>query len=799
MPQLQTFKDATPFLIFQRYLVRSTVIEKYLKSSKAPTIYVADVTLSFNETFTFQWIFAGLNVNVSQCRLDSGRVIVQPCQSNNTEYLIEEPEIVIHNSSFGNLDLNPGTKAQITDCHINGEFKDRPTLITANNSEVSIQNCQLRNFINEKGSTILFGHNNSHVTIENSDFIQHNSSKGSLFLQNTSSLLISSSKISQNVAFTLGYSAITLLHGINADVHNTVFNNNSALVGGALIAEDRCQVVLSNCTFFSNKAITGKTLTVLKNTNVEMTASSSDINGTFTPWSQTSFNQTRLQHRKPESRAAEKLNISKRRTRQHRNQKSIGTIRPTHAQPPADPDTLFNQTSSHPLKPEAVAKKMMNISRKSTPIVHMLFNQTSLAPIEPEVNVSNQTHRLMNSSVLKITAQQVGYLPGIGGLVSVASHSHLFVRNCVFEDNLAEKSGGAIIAGLNATLNIGGTTFVRNKALEQGGAIDVEDQAQLRITNCTFTDNHAEQFGGAIVGGFDAVLQIQDTNFTRNRALQGGAINVQQQVNVSLTNCRLDCNFAKDLAGAILAMIFVTLEIRETNFTGNSASHYGGALFVLQAECHIVRSIFHGNTAKTGNGGAVCIQSESSLKIENTNFTNNNSSDGGAICMTENSKLQANMCSFWENVAAQSGGVINLNDYSTAVIERCHFLSNYAGSGGALELNNLEQISVRDTVFLRNEASGDGGAIEITSGTVFINNITCTDNHAEGNGGCLKIGFVTLTLNNSEISKNVAQDDGAGVAATNSRMQVSLLTMTKICTFTLSTFTPMGKIVHFSL
>ena len=142
---------------------------------------MADVTLSFNETFTFQWIFSGLSVKVSQCRLDSGRVIVQPCQSNNTEYLIEEPEIVIHNSSFGKLDLNPETKAQITDCYIDGEFKDRPTLITANNSEVSIQNCHFENFVNQNGSTILFGHNNSHVKIENSGFIQHNSSKGVLF------------------------------------------------------------------------------------------------------------------------------------------------------------------------------------------------------------------------------------------------------------------------------------------------------------------------------------------------------------------------------------------------------------------------------------------------------------------------------------------------------------------------------------------------------------------------------------------------------------------------------------------
>ena len=93
---------------------------------------------------------------------------MEPSQSNNSEYLVEETKIQIYNSSFRSLDLEPGTKAQITQCYIDGEFKDRPTLITANNSDVSIQNCRFDHFMNENGSTILFGFNNSHVTIENS-------------------------------------------------------------------------------------------------------------------------------------------------------------------------------------------------------------------------------------------------------------------------------------------------------------------------------------------------------------------------------------------------------------------------------------------------------------------------------------------------------------------------------------------------------------------------------------------------------------------------------------------------------
>ena len=871
---MPTLKKQHHFLIFQKFLVRLTVLEKYLLSSKTPAIYVTDVTLLFNEMF--HWMFFGLNVNVSQCSVDCIGIIVEPCQSNNMEYLMEQPKIIIYNSSFGNLDLRPGIKAQITQCYIDGEFKNRPTLVTANNLDLSIQNCHFSNFINEKNSTILYGSSNSHVTIENSIFTQHNSSKGVLFFQNNSYMHISSSRFSQNDAFTLGYSAITLQDGIYAAVNSTMFNNNTALIGGVMYVLGHCLVTLNNCAFSSNKAIIGKTGNIPKAPNVEMAASSRDINKTFASMGPTMFNLT------PESFEEKKLKVSKRLTRCHLDPRNIRTF--AHVNP-----TLYNQTSLHRQTPEVLLAKTMNISLNSTvhPLdkknIRTLFNQTSSAAKEPEANTADQTHSMTNNSVLGNIVQKEGYAPGLGGALLVVSYSKLLLTNCVFVDNSADNSAGAIIAGLNVTLDIQGTTFVGNTAINEGGAIEVEQQALLRVKNCTFKDNHsewnggaicgghdvvleihdtsftgnsapdggainiqhqgylgatdctfvnnhAEQIGGAIAGGrdaildlqqtnftgnkasqsgvidiqqqgylhatdcifvnnnaeqtggviggaYDIVLDIQDTNFTGNNAVEGGAINVQQQVNLSLTKCRLDHNFASDGPGAILVMINVTLEIRETNFTGNSASRIGGALWISQSNCHAVQSVFHSNTAET-TGGAMYVGSNSSLQIQNTNFTNNNGSDGGAIYIGANSKLQTKMCVFWENFAVQSGGAIKLNDFSTAVTESCCFLSNNAlnGPGGALVVNNPEYASIRNTFFLRNEASGEGGAIEINGGTVTIDNITCVGNHAAGFGGCLEIDSATLTLNNSYIGENVAEhQNGAGVSGLHSRIQVGLL------------------------
>ena len=197
-------------------------------------------------------------MNVSQCNIDSIRIIVQSQEpSYQMQHLVENTQIVIHNSSFVSLHLKTGSKAQITDCYIDAQFKPRPTLITANNSDVSIQNCHFANFINENGSMILYGHNSSNVTINNSIFIQHNSSKGILFLQNNCSLSLTNSSISQNVASSIGYSAVTLRNGVHASMHSCVVENNSALMGGAMNTQDRCNLKLTNCTFSKNKAITG--------------------------------------------------------------------------------------------------------------------------------------------------------------------------------------------------------------------------------------------------------------------------------------------------------------------------------------------------------------------------------------------------------------------------------------------------------------------------------------------------------------------------------------------------------------
>ena len=688
--------------------------------------------------------------------------------------MVENPEIIIHNSSFGSLDLLPGTKAQITDCYIDAQFKPRPTLITANNSDVSIQNCHFGNFINENGSTVLYGHDNSNITINNSVFIQHNSSKGILFLLNNSSMRISDSSISQNVASSPGYSAISIQDGIHADVHDTVFRNNSALVGGALIAQEECRVTLTNCNFSSNKAIIGKTPQIFNNSKVDLRRAPHTLDQNtmrlYVPISPTLFNQTSLGDKKRKV-IAPRLLVKSSILKKISVQKEDGLLEPD----PGQGGTIYVATQSQLLVTNCTFED--NSAQSWGGAIVTVFNAT--LRVQETTFVGNKAPDAGAIFAALNTTLHIGETTFVGnkasddgGAINIQEHSYLRMKHCLFDNNMSQRSGGAICGGFNATLNIHQTNFTCNRA-EQGGAIEIDRQSYLHSTDCTIKDNHAEEIGGAIAGGLQAVLEINGSYFSNNSALQGGAIDVQHQANLSLTNCRLEGNFASEFGGAIAAWTTgsAILRIRETNFTGNSA-HDGGALVVdILLDCHVVSAVFNGNTAKD-SGGAVHVRSKSSVQVEKTNFTNNNATDGGAIYIQGNSKLQTNMCSFWKNFARTAGGAIMLEGYSTAVIESCHFQSNHAVRGGAVGVNQPEHLSVLSTSLLRNVAS-DGGAIAIGNGAdVIINNITCVGNHGLDGGGCLNVDSVTLTLNNSDISENFGHDYGAGVTAVHSEIQV---------------------------
>ena len=729
-------------------------------------ISVTDVTLSLNETF--QWVFSGLNVNILQCNVDPIDILVQSeSRPNHAKQLVENPEILIHNSSFSSLDLKPGSKAQITDCYIDAQFKSRPTLITANNSDVSIQNCHFTKFINENGSTILCGHYYSHVIIEKSVFVQHNSSMGVLFLQNNCNMFINNATYSYNVASSPGYSAISLQDGIYAVMINTVFNKNSALRGGTVIARFKSKIALTNCTFSSNKAITGTTLKIFKNLNLKRSSPTLDPsnNGTFTPILPTLFNQTSSDNKK--HKVIVPYFFQRSPTLKKKNSvQEANTLDGTY---PGYGGAIYVDTQSQLFMTNCIFQNNSaqsvggTISADSNVTLHM--QETTFVG-----NKAKDAGAILAGLNVTLIIEDTTFVGNAalrnGGAIVIEQEAHLQMANCTLHDNIAELIGGAITAGTNVTLEIQETNFIRNSA-PQGGAIEVDDQTYLRLAHCLFQDNLSQQFGGAVCIVFNSRLKIEKTNFTGNSALYGGTIFVQYQSYLRTTYCIFDNNISTGVGGAITASYDGKLDIQETKFTGNRAAVQGGAIHLDQQCYQYLRTTdctFKDNHAEN-IGGAIIGEPQAVLEINRSYFSNNSASLGGAIIAHLQANLSLTNCRLERNVASDMGGAIATGISVKLKIQETNFTGNGAShNGGALWTDSLTDCHVVQSVFNRNTAKGSGGAVHMEPKSLIqLENTNFINNNAH-HGGAINVQVNSnIQINTCSFWKNFGKKAGGAL------------------------------------
>ena len=160
------------------------------------------------------------------------------------------------------------------------------------------------------------------------------------------------------------------------------------------------------------------------------------------------------------------------------------------------------------------------------------------------------------------------------------------VRDTRFTSNAAESAGGAISFGdwESVALTLEGCAFEGNTA-EAGGAVafaPVGDGGTLTVEGCSFDGNAATAGGGALsVGSWGTTaLTLTDSTFNGNAADDGGALRLFNDLYpLRITGCRFESNQAGD-GGAVDADLRVptVAEIANTEFVGNEAGYYGGAL-----------------------------------------------------------------------------------------------------------------------------------------------------------------------------------------------------------------------------
>ncbi|MBE6499250.1 MAG: hypothetical protein E7Z80_01705 [Methanobrevibacter thaueri] len=128
-----------------------------------------------------------------------------------------------------------------------------------------------------------------------------------------------------------------------------------------------------------------------------------------------------------------------------------------------------------------------------------------------------------------------GYTAAGGAIVIPWNPTPGVIVNCTFKNNNAKDGaspGGSAISIEDASLNIEGCLFENNYASASGGAVEISRSGTTRsnvptnivIENSNFTSNTAGELGGAIVAVEGSSLDLTGCQFENNAAAYGNAV-----------------------------------------------------------------------------------------------------------------------------------------------------------------------------------------------------------------------------------------------------------------------------------
>ena len=395
--------------------------------------------------------------------------------------------------------------------------------------------------------------------------------------------------------------------------------------------------------------------------------------------------------------------------------------------------------------------------------------------------------RMFNVTGTNVTFKNINFINGFtdnkGGALYITGTSSNII-NCTFKNNKATVESGAVfLQSFNATIK--DSIFINNSAI-YNGAVLVRGN-YTTIDNCLFKDNFADISAGAVGWGRRENGIIKNSVFINNSAVDegGGAIFWNNAHNCKIINSTFLNNTGKPDAGAIFIKDSKNFQIVGTAFEGNNATGKGGAVYWFGGDGTIQHSTFSSNYADE-DGGAIYLRVENGI-IKDSNFTNNRAHYNGAVYLNS---IQGTVyeCKFTNNTATDSAGALGWVKKENGTIAYCKFTDNSAPRGGAIYLNNGTEFYIRNSVFENNSAIKHGGAIFWDSGNEgrligceFKNNTAgelggavCWNNTQNGyiahsrfnsnnahDGGAIYIGESNMTITYSSFTQNTAACGGA--------------------------------------
>ena len=310
------------------------------------------------------------------------------------------------------------------------------------------------------------------------------------------------------------------------------------------------------------------------------------------------------------------------------------------------------------------------------------------------------------SVVLENLTFKNGYSTSNAGAIFLNSNSKLILKNCKFLNNKVYNANGGALCCYNSTNTeiynciFSNNTSIRVSDLEwkqdkkgMGSAICTFYGSNLTLCNTTLKDNN---------GYLTTILVVSYNEVTLYHAVS----------TLTVKGCLFENNIAYS-SGVIYLDELGQGEILDTVFRNNTATNSGSPIILDACYSALVKNcLFDGNSGL--KGGAIHIKVfeydyRSNVTIEDCNFTKNTASEYGGAIFSKYGLTKIFNCNFIENTAAEYGGAI-FTKLGELTVLNCSFTSNSAQYGGGLFLRD-EKVTVDDSVFTSNKASVKGGAV----------------------------------------------------------------------------------------
>ncbi len=245
-----------------------------------------------------------------------------------------------------------------------------------------------------------------------------------------------------------------------------------------------------------------------------------------------------------------------------------------------------------------------------------------------------------------------------GGAMSGSGNSTIHLSGIILLKNRATKGGG-ICGKDNVKFSITNTTFQNNTAQKVGGAIHVRDQSLLTINKALYTGNIAEHdFGGLFC----------DHDSSRKYYFGGGAIHVESNANTHISHAEFTDNVAKyhyDDACSDPNQSFP-----QWILDGHLHAD-GGAIFISSRGNIVINDTRFSNNQAKSNGGSISVNGTAEIILTNTHFTNNSGgSKGAAVYAQESANVYFHGSDFSNNLAS-TDAALYMSDIETIHTVNC--------------------------------------------------------------------------------------------------------------------------------